>query len=79
MKRLVCLCLAVMLVLAVSACSVEETTEERIERVMTVYFTCPDEELIALVTENVIYIDGGSPEPDKDAMAAAHRAAEDYG
>lgn len=79
MKRLVCLCLVVMLVLAVSACSAEETTEERIERVMTVYFTCPDEELIALVTENVIYIDGGSPEPDKDALAAAHRAAEDYG
>lgn len=79
MKRLVCLCLAVVLVIALSACSAGETTEQRIERVMTVYFTCPDEETVALIEGNVVYLDEGVPYPSEKAIAAQYKATEDYG
>ena len=42
MKKLVCVCLSLALLVSLAACAAEETPEQRIERVMTEIFTCPD-------------------------------------
>lgn len=48
MKKMICTCLAVLMFLSLAACAAE-TAEQRIGRVLTQLFTCPDQEEAEIV------------------------------
>lgn len=78
MKRLCCLLLAVLLVFSLGACAGQSAEEERIQRVMTCALTCPDEELVSLLEDNVIYLGEGSPQPDAELLEKRQQAEKAY-
>lgn len=77
MKRFFCLLLSALLIASLAACAGQDQEEERIERVVTRMFTCPDEGLVSLIMDNPIYIDG-SVQPDEDLLLKRQQAEEQY-
>ena len=78
MKRVICLFLAVVCVFSLAACSGQSKEEERIERVLGRMFTCPDEELKALIERSRMIYDAGDPAPNPEKLVEQQRAQEAY-
>ena len=77
MKKVICMLFSFVLLLSLSACAGQKAEEERIVRVLTKLLTCPDEQLVSLVTDNNIY-SGDSPYPDQELLLKAQQAQETY-
>ena len=77
MRKVICLLLAFVLGCSLAACSGPSEKEECIERVIARIFTCPDEELVSLIRDTNVYVEG-NPQPDPDLLLKAHQAGEEY-
>lgn len=77
MKKVLCLLLAVLYVFSLVSCAGQNEAEERIERVITRVLTCPDEELVALLRDYPVYIDGANG-MDEELLLKRRDAEEQY-
>lgn len=77
MKKLVCLLLSVVLLFSLTACAGQNEEEARMERVLTKFFTCPDETVVSYIKGATVYWGEGAPAQDEASLEKAQKAQDD--